>query len=197
MQSKLVMTKKDKKLLSGLCCFLIFVGFLQFLILPAWRSKQSAKQEVANLQLEITTMQSTIDEMTNEAKSLNQMKERLSELKKIFNASGNVEDVEEQLTNLALSIGLSSNSITLQSQSSQLVSHSSASEELTTEENVSSYQIIHQLSCSLSSTVMVYLEQIQELENVLLNQVSMSYDSSSDSESWTATVVLTYYEHQE
>ena len=127
--NKIMMTPKDKKLLTGLLCFLIAVGFLQFLIVPDWNEKEKLKKEAKNLQIEINTMQQTIDEMNNEAKSLNAMKTRLKELQKIFNVTGNVEDIDDQLTQLALTLGIDAQSINLTQISSCLLYTSDAADE--------------------------------------------------------------------
>lgn len=197
MNSKIMMTPKDKKLLTGLLCFLIVVGFLQFLIIPDWNEKDKLKKEANNLQAEINTMQQTIDEMNNEAKSLNVLKKRFKELEGIFNLNGNVEDIDEQLTQLALTLGIDSQSINLTELRNPIKSHQSEKEEKLTTQNVLNYTIVHELNSLNYSTLILYLQEIEEIENIKLNQTTFTQVKDEDSISWKAQVVLTYYERQE
>ena len=197
MNNKLMMTPKDKKLLTGLLCFLIAVGFLQFLIFPNWNEKEKLKKEAKNLQNEINTMQQTIDEMNNEAKSLNAMKTRLKELQTIFNVTGNVEDIDDQLTQLALTIGIDAQSINLTHISSPLITHKSSKEEKQTEKPVIQYKIIQQLSSPNYSLLNLYMKELEDFENVQLNQASFNYVQDEEKTFWSVSVVLTYYERQE
>lgn len=191
------MTPKDKKLLTGLLCFLIVVGFLQFLMVPNWNKKEKLKKEERNLKTEINTIQITIDEMNDETQSLNTLKKRLKELQKIFNVTGNVEDIDEQLTQLAISIGIEAESINLTHISSPIKTHSSAKEEKQTEKPVIQYKIIQQLSSANYSLLNLYIKELEEFENIQLNQANFQYVEEEEMGYWSASVVLTYYERQE
>lgn len=194
-----MMTPRDKKLLSGLVCFLVIIAFLQFLIVPAWNEKNKLKNEQKNLQAEITTMQTTIDEMTNEAKSLSAMKQRLEELNKIFQPENDIEDVDDQLTQMALVLGIQINSFHITEVAAPLQSHSSVKEEekLQTESNVIQYKITQSIEANLYSTLQVYMDGVLKLQNIQLNDASFSYVQEEEGAKWSASVVLTYYERQE
>lgn len=107
------LTKREKVLLYILLCFVIMIGGLYALILPALNHKTELEASYYQAVAKQQELQNTIDQYGNLDEALKEINEKINTVKAEFQAIQPNEDIDELLTAKMIAYGLQPLSLTM------------------------------------------------------------------------------------
>lgn len=107
------LTKREKILLYILLCFVILIGGLYVLVLPALNAKTDLEQSYQQALAKKNELQSTIDQYGNLDEALKEIQEKIIAVKENFQPLQPNEDIDALLTSKMLAYGLQPLSLTM------------------------------------------------------------------------------------
>lgn len=189
---KMIISKKDKMLLSGLACFLVVAVFIQFLYLPSIKETSFVKQQIKDTENQIVEQKAFIEVSQLSKQEITQLESDLKELEGQFGGKHYSEEVEKKFTDLAKTLGLNSHTITLKYSEQKIAKYK---QEETTQQNIRQYEITHHLIANSYPYFLTYIESLESMSNVVIQKIN-SKPKENTSNEWSFDVTFIFYEYE-
>lgn len=208
---KIVITQKDKIILTVLLCFMIIAGTIFYIYMPSIKQQQKLKSNIAQLNTQIAQQQALIETSQVTQEQIDQIKADIKVLSSKLAGNHYSEQIEQKFSKLATSKGLDSETVSLTYDEQKIIKYtnseatkSESSQSQTTNETlveIPLYSISQRVGSQTYSNILSYINELEKMDNVVINSITFNQGGSSNSLStstnsnWTANLSITYYEY--
>lgn len=188
------LSKREKKMLYVLLCFLILVGGFFLAVSPSLKAYDSAKEQLQEVQMQKSVMEKTIKAYPETLAALNTSKERLREQQQAFFKIMTNEELDKELQKITAKFGLQTVSLSMSDIEEQDVQEFIPLSADATKKATTQKAQVNTVTMQLNGTGTAFINLLEDLSNrTALRITNMQMEANKLTQVQTFTLNMDVY----